>query len=159
MLSRLNAKERGDPLEPGFRLEDSPFFAMNQATGLYDQEMARMLRAVGVDIPRWRVLMLAHERGPISVSEVAQFALMKQPTATRVVQRMRRDGMITVDVRASDARVTDIALTAGGEVVVERIRRAASTVYADAFGEFEPEEVALLLSLLRRMHAGLQRHI
>lgn len=152
----LNAKQKGDPLTPDFKLENSPFYAMNRAIGFYDREMTRMLRAVGVDIPRWRVLMLAHERGPISVSEIAEYAVMKQSTTTRVIQRMCRDGLITVDARVSDARVTEVALTASGAEAVERIRQAASKVYGKAFRDFQPQQIASLLDLVANLQKGLQ---
>lgn len=155
----LNAKQKGDPLSPDFKLENSPFYAMNRAIGFYDREMTRMLKAVGVDIPRWRVLMLAHERGPISVSEIAEFAMMKQSTTTRVIQRMCRDKLITVEARATDARVTEVALTPAGDKAVDRIRQAASKVYGKAFRDFQPKEVALALDLLRRIKNGLQEPI
>src|SRR5665213_3385415 len=133
MSAKLTAKQKGDPLTPDFRLDNSPFYAMNRTIGFYDREMSRLLKSVGVDIPRWRVLMLAHERGPVSVSEIAEYAVMKQSTTTRVIQRMCRDGLITVEARASDARVTEVALTRAGEKVVERIRQVASKVYAKGF--------------------------
>ena len=66
-----DAKILGDPASPGFRVELSPFFQMNRTVGAYGLTMERALRAVGMDIPRWRVLMLAHERGPVSVGEIA----------------------------------------------------------------------------------------
>jgi DNA-binding MarR family transcriptional regulator len=159
MPPTLTAKQKGDPLTTDFKLEDSPFYAMNRAIGFYDREMTRLLKSVGVDIPRWRVLMLAHERGPISVSEIAEYAVMKQSTTTRVIQRMCRDGLITVDARASDARVTEVALTGAGEKAVDRIRQVASKVYAKAFRDFDAREVTLMLDLLRRIKKGLQEQL
>ena len=156
MPAKLNPKQKGDPLAPDFKLDDSPFYAMNRAIGVYDREMTRMLKAVGVDIPRWRILMLAHERGPISVSEIAEYAVIKQSTTTRVVQRMVRDRLITVEARATDARVTEVALTPAGQAAVVRIRQAASKVYVKAFREFEPAQVSVLLDLLHKIQAGLQ---
>ena len=155
MAQRLTAKQKGDPILPGFRLDDSPFYVMNRTIGFYDREMTRLLKAVGVDIPRWRILMLAHERAPVSLSDIAEYGLMKQSTATRVVQRLRRDGLITVDVRPGDARVSEVALTEQGAAAVERIRTAASKVYARAFRDLDPTEVTALLALLRRVQAGL----
>jgi DNA-binding MarR family transcriptional regulator len=159
MSNKLTAKQKGDPLAPNFTLDDSPFYAMNRAIGFYDREMTRMLKAVGVDIPRWRILMLAHERGPISVSEIAEYAVIKQSTTTRVVQRMCRDRLITVEARATDARVTEVALTASGQAAVVRIRQAASKVYVKAFREFEPADVTVLLDLLHKIQGGLQEQL
>ena len=109
-----DAKILGDPASPGFRVELSPFFQMNRTVGAYGLTMERALRAVGMDIPRWRVLMLAHERGPVSVGEIADGGVLKLSTATRVVQRLRDEGLVRLRRSSVDARVTEVQTTAAG---------------------------------------------
>jgi DNA-binding MarR family transcriptional regulator len=105
-----DAKRRGDPASKHFRLENSPFFLMNRTVAAYGLAMEQALRAVGTDIPRWRVLMLAHEFGPISVGRIADGAVIKLSTATKVVQRLHREGR-DLQRSLSDARVTEVELT------------------------------------------------
>lgn len=156
MRSNLAELQKPTSRSPGPDLEDSPFYVMNRAVGFYDREMSRMLKAVGVDIPRWRVLLLAHQRGPISISEIAEAAVMKQSTTTRVVQRMQRDGLITADARATDGRVTEVALTAAGAATVARIGAAANKVYEKAFRGFKASEITTLVAMMKRLQGGLQ---
>ena len=150
-----DAKLRGDPASPGFLLENSPFFLMNRTVGAYGLAMERALRAVGADIPRWRVLMLAHERGPLSVGDIAANAVLKLSTATKVVQRLRDEGLVRLQRRSGDARVTDVAATAAGEGVVEVVREVASRLYQGAFRGIEAQDI----EHLNRTLAQLQRNL
>jgi DNA-binding MarR family transcriptional regulator len=155
-MGRANdAKKRGDPAAPGFLLQDSPFFLMNRTVGAYGLAMERALRAVGTDIPRWRVLMLAHERGPLSVGEIADNGVMKLSTATKVIQRLRDEGLLRLRRSTRDARVTEVEATAAGRRVVAVIRKVASRLYADAFRGIGAAEIEVLNRTLTQVHRNL----
>ena len=151
-----DAKILGDPASPGFRVELSPFFQMNRTVGAYGLTMERALRAVGMDIPRWRVLMLAHERGPVSVGEIADGGVLKLSTATRVVQRLRDEGLVRLRRSSVDARVTEVQTTAAGARAVEVIRGVASEVYRDAFAGLDGEVVEVLIRTLTHVQKNLR---
>jgi DNA-binding MarR family transcriptional regulator len=150
-------KRRADAADPAFVLEDSPFFLLNQATGAYAMAMERALKAIGTDIPRWRILMLAHERGPISVGEIARLGVLKLPTATKAVQRLAAEGLLQVSRSPSDARVTEVTCTPTGADSVETVRRVASARFHQAFGDFSAAELELLNQLLRRVLSAFDR--
>lgn len=153
-----NALVRGDPASAGFRLEDSPFFLMNRAASAYALAMERALRAIGADIPRWRVLMLAYERGPISVGSIAEHAVIKLSTTTKVVQRLRDDGLLKLHRSRRDARVTEVTLTRAGQRAVALVRTAASGIYRRAFHDSSASEIRTLNGLLARVHRNLRSH-
>lgn len=156
MKRQSDAKSLGDPATVGFRVEQSPFFQMNRTVGAYGLMMERALRAVGMDIPRWRVLMLAHERGPVSVGEIAENGVLKLSTATRVVQRLRDEGLVKLRRSKTDARVTEVQTTAAGARAVEVIRSVASQVYRDAFAGLDGASVEALNSTLARVQKNLR---
>ena len=157
-MSRMpDAKRRGDPASKHFRLENSPFFLMNRTVAAYSLAMEQALRAVGTDIPRWRVLMLAHEYGPVSVGRIADGAVIKLSTATKVVQRLHREGLVTLQRSPSDARVTEVELTAAGRSAVEVIRDVASRMYQAAFQDFRANEIVALNTALTRLHRNLRK--
>jgi len=151
-----DAKRRGDPALPGFKLENSPFFLMNRAVGAYGLAMERVLRAVGTDIPRWRVLMLAHERGPVSVGEIADNGVLKLSTATRVVQRLRDEGLVRLNRRKGDGRVTEVTATSAGRRAVTVIRRAASRLYRHAFRGIDAPQIEELNRALVMVQRNLR---
>lgn len=156
MSRTVDAKRRGDPAATQFKLEHSPFFLMNQTIAAYGLAMERALRAVGMDIPRWRVLMLAHERGPISVGRIAEAAVIKLSTVTKIVQRLRDEDLVLLQRSERDARVTEVELTDAGEQAVVVIREAASRLYQNAFRDSSATDIERMNSILRRVHTNLR---
>ena len=152
---KADAKTRGDPAHPQFRIADWPFYLIARTAGRYAVDMEHALRRVGMDLPAWRALMLLHECSPSSVSEMAERAVMKLSTMTRVVQRLQQRELVEVGTRAADARVTEVHITPDGEKVVEKIRSVASRIYQSAFKDIDAEEVRTLNDLLRRVFRNL----
>jgi DNA-binding MarR family transcriptional regulator len=150
------AKSRADPINPDFALEDYPFYHMARVNDSYALDMETMLKTVGMDLPRWRVLMLVHEKTPSGVSEIAERAVIKLSTMTRVIQRMEKEGLVTVSTRPTDSRITDVSITDAGREAVVKIRKVASRIYNIAFEDFSPAEIDALLGMLGRLFANLR---
>ena len=150
-----NEKQRADPADDQFLLEHSPFYRLAQVEGIYQQRMQQSLKAVGMDLPRWRVLMILHEKSPSSVSEIAQRAVMKLSTMTRVAQRLERDGLVKLAPNETDARRTDVHLTGRGAEAVKTIRATASRIFRQATEQCTDEEIRSLNSMLARLSNAL----
>lgn len=150
-----DAKLRGDPLSPEFRIADWPFYLIARTAGRYEMDMEHALRRIGMDLPSWRALMLLHESNPSSVSEMAERAVMRLSTMTRVVQRLEKRGLVELARRAADARVTDVHITASGEEAVRQVRAVASRIYHSAFSDLDATDIETLNELLRKVFANL----
>jgi MarR family transcriptional regulator, organic hydroperoxide resistance regulator len=154
-VSEPNAKLRGDPAHPAFRIADWPFYLIARTARRYEMDMEHALRRIDMDLPSWRATMLLHERSPSSVSEIAERAVIRLSTMTRVVQRLEKRGLVTLSRRASDARVTDVYITPDGERVVEQVRAVASRIYQSAFQNLDASEIGTLNALLLRVFNNL----
>lgn len=154
-MGKLSAKELADPIRDQFRLIDSPFYRLAQVEGVYQQRMASSLKAVGMDLPRWRVLMILHEQSPSTISEIAERAVMKLSTMTKVAQRLAKEGLVLLAQNEQDARRTDVHLTEAGEAALAKIREAASRIYQQATLDLSDEEIVLLNDLLGRMRSAM----
>ena len=151
----LDAKTRGDPAHPQFRIVDWPFYLIARTARRYEMDMEQALQRIDMDVPSWRAIMLLHEHSPSSVSEIAEHAVIRLSTMTRVVQRLEKRGLVTLARRAADARVTDVHITSSGEQVVEQLRAVASRIYQAAFKDFDAADIETLNSLLRRVFGNL----
>jgi DNA-binding MarR family transcriptional regulator len=100
-------------------------------------------------------MMLLHECSPSSVGEIAERAVIRLSTMTRVIQRLEKRGFATVSRRDSDARVTDVYITTEGEAVVEQVRAVASRIYQAAFKDLNAAEIETLNGLLLRVFDNL----
>jgi DNA-binding MarR family transcriptional regulator len=152
----VDAKRRGDPRHPRFRVEDWPFYLIARTNARYVLDMEHVLKKVGMDPARWRTLMLLHEKSPSSIGEIVERAVMRISTMTRVAQRLHREGYVRLAARAGDARVTELHITRKGREAVVDVRRVASDIYRQAFGDFSAAEIERLLDMLRRVFANLQ---
>lgn len=138
-----------------FSFKSWPFYWLAQANGRYLRNMEVALKAIDLDIPSWRVLMSLHEEGCASVSEIADHAIVKLSTMTRIVQRMQAEGLVTCRQRESDARVTEVMLTSKGKAAGQQAWQAANRIYDNAFRSLNKADIEALSRLLRRLSGNL----
>lgn len=144
-----------DPASSAFRLADYPFYLLYRVAEVYSDVLERLLKPIGMDRPRWRVLMSLAEHNPASLSLIADMAAMKLPTLQKVVQRMAADGLVATAPRATDARVTEVTMTAAGRRALAEIRQQASRAFALGTGNLSDAELMQFNVLLRRIEADL----
>lgn len=149
-------RRQADPADPLFELAHSPFYWLSRVSGRYVLDMEAVLRRVAMDVPRWRVLMILHENDPASVSTIAERAVIKLSTMTRIVQRMQAEGLVACKPRPSDARVTEVRLTAAGSRAMEQVRGQASRIFRQAFQEVSDAEIVVFIGVLRRLFDNLE---
>ncbi|MBD0276225.1 MAG: MarR family transcriptional regulator [Acetobacteraceae bacterium] len=79
------------------------------------QGFAEVLRGRGTSLPVWRVLAALSARPGETVTGLAEACLLQQPTMTKLLDRMVRDGLVARSQDARDRRVIRVALTPEGE--------------------------------------------
>jgi DNA-binding MarR family transcriptional regulator len=77
------------------------------------------VRAAGLSSIEWRVLAALHDSEPLAVGQLANEVLSKQPTVTKLVQRMAEQGWVALQADASDQRCTLVVATATGKRLVK----------------------------------------
>jgi DNA-binding MarR family transcriptional regulator len=155
LFNQADAKHRGDPAHPAFRIADWPFYLITRTANRYEMDMEHALKRIDMDLPSWRAMMLLHECSPSSVGEIAERAVIRLSTMTRVIQRLEKRGLATVSRRVADARVTDVYITAEGEKVVGQVREVASRIYQAAFKDLNAADIETLNGLLLRIFDSL----
>ena len=79
------------------------------------QGFAEELRGRGTSLPVWRVLAALHASPGLTVTGLAEACLLQQPTMTKLLDRMVRDGLVARAPDARDRRIVRIALTPEGK--------------------------------------------
>lgn len=144
-----------DPLDESFAMANWPFYWITRVARRYTHDMEEVLKKVGMDVARWRVLMILNEINPASVSELADHAVIKLSTMTKTVIRMQVEGLVATSPRSSDARVTEVSLTEAGRAGIALVRKQASRVFQQAFADINPGDVEVLNDILKRVFANL----
>lgn len=134
-----------------------PFYWISRVNASYVHALERRLRPIGIDVPRWRVLISLYEESYLSVSEISEFSGLKLNTTTKIVQRLIADGMVTTRVRPTDGRVTDVCLTPKGDETRAAALEEARRIRDEAFGNVGADEIAALNAVLERVFVDLSR--
>jgi DNA-binding MarR family transcriptional regulator len=87
---------------------------LGQANHALYKDFEQRVRAAGLSGIEWRVLAILHDSPPLPVGQLAEEVLAKQPTVTKLVQRMAEQGWVALHAHASDQRCTLVSATAAG---------------------------------------------
>lgn len=84
---------------------------------------ARSLADTGeeVTLSQYRSLVVLASRGPQSVGELAEAVAVTAPTASRMVDRLVRKGLVRRRTSSSDRRQIRVAVTASGRDLIDRV--------------------------------------
>ena len=150
-------RERCDPGSRHFRLDDYPYYLMAVAIERYSSAIEAALQEFGMDRPSWRALMVLGERDPSGSSEIAEKTATKLSTMTRVLQRMELDGLVSRVPRPSDSRVTDVHMSERGKLVLARLKKIASGIFARSFDGVSDSDFDAFIGVLTRANTNMSR--
>jgi DNA-binding MarR family transcriptional regulator len=153
---RTALRRKADPVDPDFEIAGSPFYWLARVDGRYTLRMDAVLKRIGMDVPRWRVLMLLTEHSPASVSELAEHAIIRMSTMTKIVHRMKAEGYVGTRVSATDGRVTEVVLTPKGRQSVQQVRAQAGQIFQQAFHDLSDSQLAGLNEVLQHIFQNLE---
>jgi len=152
----------GDGMKRRIRADDSrflsnrsPFFQNVRMLARYTARMNAILKPAGLDVPKWRVLMLLNEGRPLTVSQIADEAVVNISTMAKIVIRMTDDGLVSTRTSSNDARSTDVLITDRGERALEAVRDKVNYLFKEALRGLTKAEVQLLNTLSVKIYDNL----
>lgn len=125
-------------------------YLLGQANHALYKDFDAQVRAAGLSSIEWRVLAVLHDGPPLTVSQLAHEVLSKQPTVTKLVQRMGEQGWVELLADPADQRRTLVAASAAGRRLVRPLvdkARAHESALLRALPA--AEQAALKKSLLK----------
>ncbi|BAU75857.1 MarR family winged helix-turn-helix transcriptional regulator [Metapseudomonas furukawaii] len=149
---RLN---RYNPASDDFKKEEFPFYWIARVYGRYNMAMEKTLKKIDLDVPRWRILFILKENGQSSISELSEHAIAKLSTVTKIVYRMKDDGLVDTAPCANDGRVTQVTITDHGRRTVEEIQANTAHLFTNSFKGLTEAQIAKLNVTLEKIFANL----
>jgi MarR family transcriptional regulator, organic hydroperoxide resistance regulator len=130
-------------------IDDYLLYLLARASHLISEEWHEQLRRRGIAVPVWRVLASLIGSEGETVTGLAETCLLQQPTMTKLLDRMTRDGLVHRAQDTRDRRVVRVALTPHGEQMVTELLEAAKQHEAEVLARHPEAEAAELKALLR----------
>lgn len=126
-------------------------YLLGQANHALYKDFDAQVRAAGLSSIEWRVLATLHDSEPLTVSQLALEVLSKQPTVTKLVQRMADQGWVQLHADASDQRRTLVAASPAGKRLVRPLVEAAKQHEARVLRALGATEKIALRKLLEKL--------
>jgi DNA-binding MarR family transcriptional regulator len=114
------------------------------------------LRAMRMSPSQWRVLSVLKSYGALSIGEIVEATLMEQPTISRVVSRLEKNGLVARRSSTRDSRMALISLTPAGGEVFKQIIPAALRHQEQALSGLGRKEIARLVATLEKIETNIE---
>lgn len=128
---------------------------LTQAAHQLIGSFADVVRSHGLSVLEWRVLATLADNDAMSVGLLARRAATKQPTLTRLLDRMAQQGHVERGEHGQDRRLTLVRVTPAGRVLACKLVEQAKAQQRVALQSFGPERLQQLEELLRLL---IDRH-
>src|SRR3954447_17138293 len=138
----------GNPPADRF-VDDYLLYLLARASHLISAEFHEQLRRRGISVPVWRVLASLVGSTGETVTGLAEACLLQQPTMTKLLDRMVRDGLVKRTQDTKDRRVVRVALTTRGEGIAADLVQAAKQHEAEVLPRHPEAEALAIKTLLR----------
>jgi DNA-binding MarR family transcriptional regulator len=131
-------------------------YLLARASHLISGEFHATLARQRIPVMHWRVLCSLLE-APMSVTELAKVVIAKQPTMSKLLARMEKQGLIVRESDPADRRSLTVRITPEGARLTQPLVRLAKRHEGSVLGPLGAQDAAKLVGLLRRLihdHAG-----
>jgi MarR family transcriptional regulator for hemolysin len=115
------------------------------------------LKPLGFGVGHLPVLVALREGRASTQRDLARFARIEQPPMAQMLDRMERDGLIERTPDPADGRSRRVTLTAAAEARLPDAVAVLLRGNQEVLSDFTGQEVGLLVALLTRLIAGLDR--
>ncbi|WP_090043894.1 MarR family winged helix-turn-helix transcriptional regulator [Limnohabitans sp. 2KL-27] len=132
-------------------VDDYLAYLLARASHLISSEFHAVVEASGLSLMEWRVMASLSGKDALSVGELADIVLAKQPTVTKLVGRMAEAGWVQRVDAPHDKRQSLVSLTPAGRRKVKPLLGQAQAHEAQVMADIGVSEVAQLKRVLERM--------
>lgn len=132
---------------------------LTEAFILLDDADRRTLRLHNLSIRQFNILYHLDQEQGMSINELSHHLLCDKSNTTRLVERMKQDGLVTREPDPKDRRYVSVRLTEKGARLREETVATHQRSVNKRFGTLSTEEQEALNQLLVRLRDGLREYI
>ena len=132
-------------------VDDYLLYLLARASTEVSGHFHKQLKQHGLQVSEWRVLATLSDGDGMTLGELADRALQRQPTMSKIIDRMERSGLVERRQSESDRRSVRIYITNDGRNRVDAALSDAKIHEADVLSDYGEKEAAVLKSVLKSL--------
>ena len=145
------------PSADNFDLENFPYYWVSQVHAQYVQNVDHALKKYGLVNSRRRILLALKFRPHASVSDLSEMVVSKMSTTTKIVYRLKDEGLVDTYSCEDDARITRVVLTEKGDQMTQKINDLTNVVLEQSFDGLTPLQIEKMMESLQHIFKNLSR--
>jgi DNA-binding MarR family transcriptional regulator len=149
-------KRAFDPTSDAFRLATSPFYLIAHADFMYHSKMEAVLAAKGVTKSIYRILTVLRDHQPCRMVDLADMALIKRSTVSRLVDRMTEMALVEATQSCADSRATDVRMSPAGQTLLDSLTPLVAPLFVEATRGLSHEELLRFVATLQIISSNLE---
>jgi DNA-binding MarR family transcriptional regulator len=130
-------------------------YLIYRITSHLNRMLRKRLKRSGINIARWRVLAVLADHGCLNIGQIVEHTLIEQPTVSRIVDQLQREGLAVRETAGADSRFVQVRLTRAGESAFKDIFPIATAHQEQALAGFKQEEIKTLIGFLQRIQKNI----
>lgn len=115
------------------------------------EEFHKEVRKAGLTVTEWRVLGSLVEGEGETVGDLAELAVTKQPTLSKVLPRLESEGLVSLKTSRVDRRQTVVRITPKGSRVISVLCDQAMQHQHRLLEKLDPDHADRLVDMLREI--------
>ena len=143
------------PSATNTHFEEFPFYWIMQVHAQYVNNVDHALKKYGLDNSRRRILVALQSKPHASVSDLSQMVVSKMSTTTKIIYRLKDEGLVETYSCEDDARITRVVLTAKGEEMTEKVNDLTGIVLEQSFDGLTPLQIEKMIESLKQVFKNL----
>ncbi|CAB1213206.1 MarR family winged helix-turn-helix transcriptional regulator [Acinetobacter bouvetii] len=143
------------PSGEDFKLEDFPYYWITQVHAQQVQNVDHALKKYGLDNSRRRILVALQSKPHASVSDLSDMVVSKMSTTTKIVYRLKDEGLVDTYSCEDDARITRVVLTEKGKQMTQKINDLTNVVLEQSFEGLTPLQIEKMMESLKHIFKNL----
>jgi DNA-binding MarR family transcriptional regulator len=143
------------PSTHNVNFEEFPFYWIMQVHAQYVNNVDHALKKYGLDNSRRRILVALQSKPNASVSDLSQMVVSKMSTTTKIIYRLKDEGLVETYSCEDDARITRVVLTKKGEEMTEKVNDLTGIVLEQSFDGLTPLQIEKMIESLKQIFKNL----
>ena len=131
-------------------------YLIYRITNQLNRALRKRLKRSGINIARWRVLAVLKDNGQMNISQIVERTIIEQPTVSRIVDQLEREGLASREICDEDSRFVQVKLTQSGERAFKEIYPTATEHQEQALQDFSQQEIKTLIGFLERIQNNIE---
>lgn len=144
-----------DPTSEAFRLSSSPFYLIAHTDFNYHENMEAVLATRGISRSIYRILTVLRDYKPCRMTDLADMALIKRTTVSRIVNSMVEDRLVETEQSSVDSRATEVRLSPEGRALLDTLTPLVAPLFDHATRGLDHQELQRLVATLQIISANL----